>query len=47
MWAYYPEIPFQAAYNTFYAVPRAIFRGILDVLGFREEGIGRGQSYLH
>lgn len=46
IWSYYPEVPFRVAYDVFYVVPRAIFRGILDVLGFREEGIGRSRSSL-
>jgi hypothetical protein len=46
MWSYYPEIPFKFMYNVFYVVPRAIFHGILDVLGFRGEGIGRSKSCL-
>lgn len=42
--SYVVEIPFKFMYNVFYVVPRAIFHGILDVLGFRSEGIGRNED---
>jgi len=41
MWSYHPEIPFKFMYNVLYAIPRAIFYGILDVLGFGREGVRR------
>ncbi|KAF8806808.1 hypothetical protein BYT27DRAFT_7233613 [Phlegmacium glaucopus] len=39
LWSFYPKSPFKAMYYFFYIIPHAMILGLLNCIGFGEEGV--------